>query len=139
MSGLAVIVLVGVMMCASVLVMLYRLGIRKFLGYPNTFDVCFGILMVMEFHGTYTGMVAAGVASLTMSCILVLLRSTMGAERAKVSVKYKRVMPFSIRVKKPGARTDVLNPDYNYWVLRFNGIPIPYVNAVWVHYSPSEL
>ena len=81
---MATFILVGAMTVIGVLLMLARLNIKRFLGYPNTVDILFTLLMLWMFAGTFSGMVAAGFASLFMSIILWVLRSTLGAERLAV-------------------------------------------------------
>ena len=81
---MATFILVGAMTVIGVLLMLARLNIKRFLGYPNTVDILFTLLMLWMFAGTFSGMVAAGFASLFMSIILWVLRSTLGAERMAI-------------------------------------------------------
>lgn len=77
-------VLVAVVTVLGTLLMMGRLNLKRFLGYPNLVDVSFTILMVMLFHSTFSGMVVGGLTSLFMSVCLWVLRSSIGAERLAV-------------------------------------------------------
>lgn len=74
-------VVVAAMTVIGILVMMGRLNMRRFLGYPNTVDIGCTMLFLLFFHGTFAGMVVAGFAGLFMSMMLGALRSFMGAER----------------------------------------------------------
>lgn len=77
-------VIVAIMTVLGALIMMQRLNLRRFLGYPNLVDLSFTILMLVLFAGTFSGMVAAGFASLFMSVLLGVLRSIIGAERLSI-------------------------------------------------------
>jgi hypothetical protein len=77
-------VLVAVMAVLGAIIMMQRLNLRRFLGYPNLVDISFTILMLVLFAGTFSGMVAAGFAALFMSVTLGVLRSVVGAERLAI-------------------------------------------------------
>ena len=74
-------IIIAAMTVIGILVMMGRLNMRRFLGYPNLVDITCSVLFLMLFAGTFSGMVVAGFASLFMSCMLGALRSFMGAER----------------------------------------------------------
>lgn len=65
----------------SAIVLMARISLKKFLGYPNVIDITFSTFFVLTFHGTFAGMVVAGFASLFLSLVLWALRSSVGAER----------------------------------------------------------
>lgn len=67
------------------LIMMGRLNLKRFLGYPNLVDITFTVLMLLMFEGTFSGMFVAAVASLFMSLMLWVLRSSIGAERLAVA------------------------------------------------------
>ena len=84
-------VLVAFMAVLGLLIMFGRIGLRRFLGYPNVVDISCSILFVILFAGTFSGMVVAGFASLFMSLMLWVLRASIGAERlAWRAVQHKR-------------------------------------------------
>lgn len=66
------------------LIMMGRLNLKRFLGYPNLVDIVFTVLMLLMFEGTFSGMFVAAVASLFMSLMLWVLRSSIGAERLAI-------------------------------------------------------
>ena len=49
-------VLVAGMVVLGTLIMMGRLNLKRFLGYPNLVDVLFTILMLYLFHDTFSGM-----------------------------------------------------------------------------------
>lgn len=81
MLSFAVVAIVTVI---GILIMMNRIGLRKFLGYANTVDLLMTIVFLVMFAGTFSGMVVAGIASLLMSVMLGILRSMVGAERLSI-------------------------------------------------------
>lgn len=77
-------VIIAAMAVIGILIMMGRLNMRRFLGYPNAVDIMCTLLFLFLFAGTFSGMVVAGFASLFMSCMLGALRSFMGAERLAI-------------------------------------------------------
>lgn len=77
-------VLVAFMAVLGILIMMGRINLKRFLGYPNVVDIACTILFVILFAGTFSGMVVAGFASLFMSLMLWVLRASIGAERLAV-------------------------------------------------------
>ena len=99
---LLIFMLIALMTVIGLLIMMARLHLRRFLGYPNAVDIGATIVFAMLFHGTFAGMVVVGFASLLLSLSLWALRSTVGAERLAVKrgrfgrpVFYWRVIPAS--------------------------------------------
>lgn len=80
--------LIALMTVIGLLIMMARLHLRRFLGYPNAVDIGATIVFAMLFHGTFAGMVVVGFASLMLSLSLWALRSSIGAER--LAVRYNR-------------------------------------------------
>jgi len=74
-------VLVAFMAVLGLLIMMGRLNLRRFLGYPNIVDITCTIIFAILFAGTFSGMVVAGFASLFLSLMLWVLRASIGAER----------------------------------------------------------
>lgn len=91
-------VLVAFMAVLGILIMMGRLNLRRFLGYPNVVDIACSILFLVLFAGTFSGMVVAGFASLFMSLMLWVLRSILGAERLAVRYEQRKRGPFSVNV-----------------------------------------
>lgn len=95
-------VVVAIVTVLGTLLMMGRLNLKRFLGYPNLVDVAFTILMLVLFHDTFSGMVVGGLTSLFMSVCLWVLRSSIGAERLawrkgrfNVPMLYWKVIPAS--------------------------------------------
>ena len=76
--------MVALVTVLGALLMMGRLNLKRFLGYPNLVDIAFTVLMFMLFHDTFSGMVVGGLTSLFMSVMLWVLRSSIGAERLAV-------------------------------------------------------
>lgn len=74
-------IIVAAMCVIGIIVMMGRLNLRRFLGYPNIVDISCTLIFLFLFAGTFSGMVVAGFASLFMSVLLGGMRSFMGAER----------------------------------------------------------
>lgn len=99
---LLVFMLIALMTVIGLLIMMARLHLRRFLGYPNAVDIGATVVFAMLFHGSFAGMVVVGFASLMLSMALWALRSSIGAERLAVKrgrfgrpVLYWRVIPAS--------------------------------------------
>lgn len=95
-------IIVAAMCVIGILIMMGRLNLKRFLGYPNLVDISCTVLFLIVFAGTFSGMVVAGFASLFMSVMLWVLRSSLGAERLSIKrgrfympVLYWRVIPAS--------------------------------------------
>lgn len=74
-------ILIALMTVIGLIIMMARLHLRRFLGYPNAVDIGATIVFTMLFHGTFAGMVVVGFASLMLSLSLWALRSSIGAQR----------------------------------------------------------
>lgn len=93
--------MVALVTVLGTLLMMGRLNLKRFLGYPNLVDISFTVLMFVLFHDTFSGMVVGGLTSLFMSVMLWVLRSSIGAERLAVK-RGKWFMPVLYwRVIKP--------------------------------------
>lgn len=101
-------VLVAFMAVLGLLIMMGRLNLRRFLGYPNVVDITCTIVFVILFAGTFSGMVVAGFASLFMSLMLWVLRSTIGAER--LAVRYEQRKRGFMRYTVPVWYWQVIKP-----------------------------
>lgn len=74
-------VVAGMMMVLTILVMMARTNLRRWLGYANIVDVMFTIVIIFLFHDTFSGVVAASFAGVFMSIMLWVLRCSIGCER----------------------------------------------------------
>ena len=110
--------IVGGMMVIGVLIMMGRLNLRRFLGYPNLVDISFTLLMLWVFAGTFSGMVAGGFASLFMSVVLWVLRGTIGAERLAVRKGVKRVRFFNVAYPTLYWRTIKASECQPHWLVK---------------------
>lgn len=82
-AGLAVVVML--------LLVMARMNIRRWLGYANFVDILFTVGLIVLFHGTFSGVVAAAFAGIWMSISLQVLRKIVGIERYEWNrVSWKR-------------------------------------------------
>lgn len=74
-------ILMGILSSIALLVILWKIGMRKFLGYPVTLDIVASLLFTLLFAGTLTGMLVAVIAGLTFTAIVFILRAIMGFQK----------------------------------------------------------
>ena len=60
---------------------MYKMGLRRVLGYDLYVDVALTILLMMIFSGSFSGMVVALIAGLVISIVLLILRKFIGYEK----------------------------------------------------------
>lgn len=71
----------GFMIVLTMLIMMARSNIRRWLGYANFVDIGFTVIMMYLFHGTFAGIVSASFAGVFMGAMLWVLKGTLGYER----------------------------------------------------------
>jgi hypothetical protein len=71
----------GFLSAASVVIVMYRLGIERFLGYPAILDATVCLLLTWMLHGTLSGMISAIIGSLLFSGMITILRRIHGYEK----------------------------------------------------------
>ncbi len=71
----------GIFTVLTVLLMMARSNIRRWLGYANVADISFTVIMIYLFHDTFSGIVSAAFAGVFMSLMLTILKKTLGYER----------------------------------------------------------
>ena len=71
----------GLLSAIALVVIMSRLGIKKFMGYPAVVDIVGSVLFALLFAGTLTGMMVAVVAGLTLSLIVYTIRLLVGFEK----------------------------------------------------------
>lgn len=95
-------IVAGLMIVITTLILFSRMNLRRFLGYPNTVDIGFTLMMLYMFHSTFSGIVAAAFAGLFMSVLLSVLRSILGAERIGLRFVW-RIIPVLYWVRVPAS------------------------------------
>lgn len=68
----------GVLMAISLLIVMARLGLRKFMGYPAVLDFVVVVVLGWLLHGTFGGMTAAITGGLFFSLMITLIRKYYG-------------------------------------------------------------
>ena len=63
------------------LVLMFKLGLRKVLGYDIYVDIALTVLLMMMLSGSFDGVMVALVSGLLISIILLILRKFIGYER----------------------------------------------------------
>lgn len=74
----------GMMTVLTILMVMARTDLLKWLGYANIVDVLFTVLMVYLFHDTFSGVVSASFAGVFMSGMLWVLRRTLGYKKLRI-------------------------------------------------------
>lgn len=74
-------VMVGFLAAIAVIVVLMRMDLKKFLGYPVMMDIVVTLILSYLLYGTFGGMVSAIIAGLFFSLFLTLLRRLYGYKR----------------------------------------------------------
>lgn len=74
-------VLLGFLSALSVFVVMWRINIRRFMGYPVICDVTVCVALGLALHGSFGGMAAAIIGSLFFSAGIWCLRHLVGYER----------------------------------------------------------
>ena len=78
---MSALILAAFVLVITMLAIMARFGLRRFLGYSTIVDVSFTVLMFAMFAGTFSGIVAGAFAGLFMTGLLYVLKATMGYER----------------------------------------------------------
>lgn len=68
----------GVLSAMVALIVVARLGIKKFMGYPAFMDVAVTVALAWLLHGSYVGMVAAIIGGLVFSAAITVIRKMYG-------------------------------------------------------------
>lgn len=71
----------GLMTVMCILMLMARTDMRKWLGYSNWLDVALTVVMIIMFHGSFSGVVSAACAGVFMSCSFWILRQVLGYKR----------------------------------------------------------
>lgn len=71
-------VVIGVLSAIVVLIVMSRINLKRFMGYPATLDATVTVFLAWLLHGSYVGMVAAIVGGLFFSCLITVIRYTYG-------------------------------------------------------------
>ena len=74
-------IIAGVVSALAVLVLLFKIGIRKCLYFDVPLDIGVTVFLGIIFSGTYSGMIAAIIGGLIFSIILWGLKNFIGYER----------------------------------------------------------
>lgn len=76
----AQLLIAGFIASHTLLLLCFKLGIRKVLGYDAAFDIAATVLLLWMFEGTYSGMIAASFGGLVISVELWILKYYLGYE-----------------------------------------------------------
>ena len=71
----------GILMSFTILIVMFRLGIRKFMGYPALLDATIVFLLGFLLHGTFGGITAAITGGLFFSLMITVIRRFYGYSR----------------------------------------------------------
>lgn len=62
-------------------IVMFKMGLRRVLGYDLFVDVSLTVLLMMMFSGSFSGMVVALMSGLVISVVLLVLRKFIGYEK----------------------------------------------------------
>lgn len=65
-------------------IIFWKVGIRRVCGYDIAADIGSTVLLMLMFAGTYTGMIAAVIAGLMLSVLLIVTKRFTGYEKLKI-------------------------------------------------------
>jgi len=71
----------GILMSFTLLIVMARLGLRKFMGYPAILDAAVVLLLGWLLHGTFGGIAAAITGGLFFSVMITVIRKYYGYSR----------------------------------------------------------
>lgn len=74
-------VCVGVLSAIAVLIVMARIDLKKFMGYPAMTDIGVTLVLAMLLYGTYVGIVAAIIGGLFFSGLVTVIRRVYGYKR----------------------------------------------------------
>jgi hypothetical protein len=80
-ASAALYIVLGVLTALSLMIILCRIAVRRFLGYPALLDASAVLLLAFLLHGTILGMLVAIIAALAFSCMIWGLSFLVGYER----------------------------------------------------------
>lgn len=86
-------IFMGFLSAIALVILMSRIDIRKFVGYPVIVDIIGSVLFAVIFAGTLTGMMVAVIAALTFSAIIFLVRLIMGYERFDIKSRSWQYYP----------------------------------------------
>lgn len=75
------IIAAGIVSAIAFYIVFWKIDIRKICGYEVAVDIASTILLMLMFAGTYTGMIAAVIAGLLLSVMLMITKWFVGYER----------------------------------------------------------
>tara|TARA_B100001029_G_C15029269_1_gene435784 strand:+ start:172 stop:468 length:297 start_codon:yes stop_codon:yes gene_type:complete len=85
--------LAGVIAAAGLLFLVFKLGMRKVVGYDILFDILITAVLMASLAGTYSGMMAALFGGLLVSVVLFIMKKTMHHQK----LHYVRTNEFPYR------------------------------------------
>ena len=85
----------GLISALAFVILLYKIGIRKCLGFDLYLDLFVTILLTAIFGGTYSGMMAAIIGGLVFSIVLMALKQIHGYDKPSIH-GWKKVKPNKI-------------------------------------------
>lgn len=77
----------GFLSAIALIIIMARISLRRFMGYPVAVDIVGSVLFAFVFAGTLTGMMVAVVAALVLSGAIWIVRAVSGYERFNFKTK----------------------------------------------------
>jgi len=102
-------IILGILCALSMMFMIFKIGLRRVVGYQVIADFIITGFLIVVFSGTYSGMVVGLIGGLTVSVILYILSKTIYAERLEMHKAHVRLAK-SIDVPVPALRWTLIPP-----------------------------
>tara|TARA_X000001382_G_scaffold130968_1_gene128308 strand:+ start:9618 stop:9953 length:336 start_codon:yes stop_codon:yes gene_type:complete len=78
----------GILAALGLLLLIFKLGIRKVIAFDIPVDIAITSFLVMTFAGSYAGMVAALIGGLFVSVVLFVLRKTISRDEPTIVTEH---------------------------------------------------
>jgi len=80
--------LTGILAALGLLLLIFKLGIRKVIAFDLPVDIAVTSFLVMMFAGSYAGMAAALIGGLFVSVVLFVLRKTISRDEPTIVTQH---------------------------------------------------
>ena len=131
-------VCMGILSAFVVLIVCWRLGIKKFMGYPAFMDAFVTVALAWLLHGSYVGMVAAIIGGLVFSGMITVIRKAYGYSRLErkglriVWVEYEGTWHKKVRATAQNATSTISKGTNQCLNLKLSGVQIACIAALFV-------
>ena len=101
-------ILTGILAGLGLLILIFKLGIRRVIAYDIVIDVAVTSILMYTFAGTYSGMAAALIGGLFVSIALWAIKRTITREELRLAQTESSLGP--VTIKRPTFEWVEVNP-----------------------------